>query len=95
MLASLNRILHQFFAARGPVMTLHVGTMHMRLAFRFSLKTYERAIFSKAGMAPIPVGVGYRLYDVLEASFDFAGSGLLPFRQRFLWGVGGRRLTCR
>ncbi len=80
-LASLNAILHQFFAERGPVMALHVGTMHMRLVFRFSLKTYERAILSKADMTPIPAGVGYELYDVPRATFGFAGSGLMPFGQ--------------
>lgn len=78
-LASLNRILHRFFAERGPVMALHTGTMHMRLVFCFMLKTYERAILAKADMTPIPAGVGYELYDVPRATFGFAGSGLMPF----------------
>lgn len=80
-LPSLNRILHTFFAGRGPVMALHVGTMRMRLVFRFMLKTYERAILAKADMTPIPAGVGYELYDVPKTTFGFAGSGLMPFGQ--------------
>lgn len=78
-LAQINRLLSHFFAERGQVMALHVGTMRMRLVFRFMLKTYERAILAKADMTPIPAGVGYELYDVPLATFGFAGSGLMPF----------------
>lgn len=80
-LASLNRILQQFFGRRGTVMVLHVGTMRLRFLFRFSLKIYERALLSRADVPPIPAGVGYELYDVPRETFGFAGSGLQPFGQ--------------
>lgn len=80
-LASINRILHQFFADRGPVAALHVGTMRMRFVFRFSLKIYERAILAKPDAIPLPAGVGLEVYDVPPATFGFAGSRLRPFGQ--------------
>lgn len=80
-LAELNALFLAIFAGRGAVMVLHVGTMRLRLLFRFKLKIFEAAILAQAMLTPIPAGVGYDVYDVPLSTFGFNGSGLMPFGQ--------------
>lgn len=77
----LNALFLWLFGSRGRVMVLHVGTMHLRLLFRFRLKIFERALLTQAMTSPIPAGVGYDIYDVPLKTFGFNGSGLMPFGQ--------------
>lgn len=81
-LASLNRIMQEFFADRGQCMVLHVGTMKIRFLFYFELTKEERAMLLRDDVPPVPAGVGYDLMTLNpDEVFGFYGSGLQPFGQ--------------
>lgn len=78
-LSALNTIFTKLFSAKGKVFVLHAGTMRLRLVFRFHLSLYERALFSREIISPIPAGVGYDIYEAPMDTFGFCGSKLKNF----------------
>ena len=80
-LGQLNSFFSILFGKRGKAMALHVGTMRLRLLFRFQLTLFERGLLLQDMLTPIPAGVDYDIYDIPEKTFGFHGSGLHPFNQ--------------
>lgn len=77
---SLNSIIQNMLAGRGPCYVLEVGAMQIRYVFEFILTPYERALMRNQNVPPKPAGVGYEVLEVdIPNTFGFSGSGLQPF----------------
>ena len=75
-LPTLNRLLATFFADRGNIQVIHVGTMRLRVVAYFALRPWEMSILALDDYTPIPAGVGYELYTVNPPRvFGFKGTG--------------------
>ncbi len=77
-LASLNEML-AFMFPNTKICCIHVDTMVLRLVIQTRISAADKTALLQ--LSWLPAGVGLELYQVVNPTFGFNGSGLMPFNQ--------------